>query len=149
MSDENSQKVKFPANIGTTVKRAIRHLGETGGSSFVDIKKYLLSKYQDQSGEMLNSTNIKMFLKDAVDTGALLKLNNGKYKMKETARSRSRSRSKGTGRRRSRSRKRSGGRRRSRSGSRKRRRSSSGRRRKRSTSTKRRRRRRAKVPAEE
>ena len=145
-----SQKTKFPANIGTAVKRAIRHLDETGGSSFVDIKKYLSSKYQD-NGDALDSTNIKKFLKDAVNAGTLLKLDNGKYKVKETARRRrSRSRSRSTGRkRRSRSRKRSGGRRRSPSGSRKRRRSSSGRRRRRSTSGRRRRRRRATAPAEQ
>ena len=145
-----SQKLKFPANIGTAVKRAIRHLDETEGSSFADIKKHLLSKYKD-SGCTPDSTSIKQYLKNAVDTGALLKLDNGKYKMKETARrrrSRSRSRSKGAPRRRSRSKKRSGRRRRSRSGSRKRRRSSSGRRRRRTTSGRRRRRKRTTMPAE-
>ena len=144
-----SQKLKFPANIGTAVKRAIHHLSENKGSSFVDIKKYLLSKYQD-SGDVLDSASIKQFLKDAVGTGALLKLDGGKYKVKEKARrrrSRSRSRSTGARRRRSRSRSRKGSGGRSRS--RKRRRSSSGRRRRRSTSGRRRRRRRAKAPAEE
>ena len=137
------QRLKYPADIGTAVKRAIRHLSESEGSSFVDIKKYLSSKYRDNR-DVLDLTNIKQFLKNAVDTGVLLKLDNTKYKVKETARrrrSRSRSRSGGARRRRSRSRKRSGGRRRSRSVSRKRRRSSSGR--KRSTSGRRRRRRRA------
>ena len=146
-----SQKLKFPANIGTAVKRAIRHLGGTNGSSFVDIKKYLLSKYEE-SDYTVDSTSIKHYLKNAADSGALLKLDNGKFKVKETARrrrSRSRSRSRGAPRRRSRSRKRSGGRRRSRSSSRKRKRSSSGGRRRRSTSGKRRRRRRAKIPSEE
>ena len=134
MTDIISQKPKFPANIGTVIKRAIRHLGETEGSSFVDIKKHLLSKYQD-SESVPDSTSIKEYLKNAVNTGALLKLDNGKYKVKETARrrrSRSRSHSRGAPRRRSRSRKRSGGRRRSRSGSKtKRRRTTSGRRRRR------------------
>ena len=146
-----SQKLKFPASVGTAVKRAICHLSEPEGSSFVDIKKYLLSKYQDTESS-LNSTNMKQYLKDAIGTGALLKLDNGKYKIKETARrrrSRSRSRSRGVRKRKSKSRRRSGGRRRSRSGSRKRRRSSTGRRRKRSTSGRRRRRRRATGTAEE
>ena len=141
-----SQKLKLPINIGTVVKRAIRHLDVMEGASFVDIKKHLSLKYQD-SGNVPDSTSLKGYLKNAVDTGALLKLNNGKYKVKETARrrrSRSRSRSKGASRPRSRSRKRSGGRRRSR-----RRRSSSGRRRKRSTSGRRRRRRRVTSPDEE
>ena len=136
------QKLKFPANIGTAVRTAIRQLGETQGSSFVDIKKHLLSKYQGCE-DMPDSAVIKESVKKAVDTGALLKLDNGKYIVKEAARrrrSRSRSRSRGAPRRRSKSRKRSGGRRRSRSSSRKRRRSSSGKRRSRSTSRRRRRR---------
>lgn len=131
-----SANSNIPSKIGTTVKRAIKS-SNSKGSSFAEIKKYLLSVYKD-SENMPDTVSIKQYLKNAVDKGILLKLDSGNYKVKETAarrRSRSRSRSRGIStRRRSRSRKRSrsgSGKRRSRSrkrsppGSRKRKRYSS------------------------
>lgn len=104
-----SANSKPPAKIGTAIKRTIGTCNSKG-SSFAEIKKYLLSMYKD-SGNTPDTATIKQYLKNAVDKGVLLKLDSGNYKVKETAgrrRSRSKNRSRGTStRRRSRSRKRS------------------------------------------
>lgn len=115
-----SQKPQPSTSIGNAVKKAIRHLGESKGSSFADVKKYLFFAYLTSGQHIPDSASIKQYLKNAVDNGTILKLDNGYYKIKQIERCRTSNRSRSRNNKcnsRSRSKKRSGIKRRSLCGS--------------------------------
>ena len=78
-------KTKPCKNVSYAVKKAIRQLGESKGSSFKDIKKYIVALYENKA-DVPDSKSIRQYLKSAVDKGILWQLDNGNYKLKETAR---------------------------------------------------------------
>lgn len=86
---------KLKTDIEKAVMKAVLQLANSKGSSIADIQQYLLSK--KLLSKVPDAKSIQLCVNTAVDKGLLVKLPNGRYKMKETGsgrRSRSRSRSK-------------------------------------------------------